>query len=387
MRTREAWTARGLLAAAGLVSCLGLGRAQTPWPEIVYRAPPRCPDAGAFAERVRARQRPAQGARTTTARRLEVRIEQRAGHTIGQLRVLGADGAVTQRNIEAATCDEAADALALIAALTLDLDAAEAPARSAPEPPDNRGGAEREPSIRDRDRSSPSETPAPGEVARDPAEEPSPAAEPQLGAAPQQSDDDGSQEDAAAAPAGDSDAADTTATSAGPGLRFARAGLFASGFAASGLAPDVVAGPQLSLAIVAQLGSAELALRAGARFTPERTITDPEGTAELSYVGGLAALCAGARLPAVNAALWGCFAFEPGRSVARGQQTRSDRFWAALGPGLSLQWDALGPLSLLAGAELLFPLVRDRYFLSDTVVLEVPSAAFRAELGIGLQIR
>ena len=103
-------------------------------------------------------------------------------------------------------------------------------------------------------------------------------------------------------------------------------------------------------------------------------------------MGGLAALCAGARLPGSNAALWGCFAFEPGRSVARGQQTRSDRFWAALGPGLSLQWSALGPLSVLAGVELLFPLVHDRYFLTDTVVHQVPSAALRAELGLGLQI-
>ena len=170
----------------GLVSCLGLGRAQAPWPEIVYRAPARCPDASAFAERVRARQRPAQGARPPTARRLEVRIEQRAGRAIGQLRVLGADGALTRRSIEAATCDEAADALALIAALTLDLDAAEQPAHSAPEPPDSRGGAERKPSTRDRERSSPSGTPATEEVARDAAQEPSPAADPLLPAAPPQ---------------------------------------------------------------------------------------------------------------------------------------------------------------------------------------------------------
>jgi hypothetical protein len=376
-----------------LVSCLGLARAQAPLPEIVYRAPDRCTDAEAFAERVRARRRPAQGARAPTAQRLEVRIEQRAGRAIGQLRVLGADGALTQRSIEAATCDEAADALALIAALTLDLGAAEPPVRPAPEPPDSRGGTERRPSTRDRDRSSPGETPARAEDVRDTAEEPeavpAPAAEPEPEREAPQSDGGEPVEETAAAPADDSDAADATPTSAGLGLRFARAGLFASGFAGSGLAPDIVAGLQLSLAIAARLGSAEFALRAGVRFTPERTITVPEGTAELDFLGGLAALCAGARLDGASAALWGCFAFEPGRSVARGRETgeRSERFWAALGPGVSLQWDALGPLSLLAGAELLFPLVRDRYFLSDNRVHQVPSTAFRAELGLGLQIQ
>ena len=303
----------------GLVSWVGLARAQAPLPEIVYRAPAGCPDAEAFTDRVRARRRPAQDSRTPTARRLEVRIEQRGGRAIGHLRVVGADDALAQRSIEAATCGEAADALALIAALTLDPDAAEQPVRPAPEPPASRGDTERKPSTSDRDRGSPSGTPAPAEDARDTAEEPAPAAEPELREAPQP-DEDEPREDATAARADDSDAPESSAASSGPGMRFARAGLFVSGFAASGLAPDIVPGLQLSLAIVAQLGSAELALRLGARFTPERTIADPEGTAELAYVSGLAGLCAGSRLAGDSAALWGCFSFEPGRSVARGLQ-------------------------------------------------------------------
>ena len=131
MHDAEAGTLRWLLALAAVLLCPPVVLAQAALPEILYEAPAPCPTREAFIARLRARSADAP-ARPPNTRRFEVRLALRAGHAIGQLRVLAIDGALSQRQIEAATCDEAADAVALIAALTL---TPASPSPATPPPP------------------------------------------------------------------------------------------------------------------------------------------------------------------------------------------------------------------------------------------------------------
>jgi hypothetical protein len=85
----------------------------------------------------------------------------------------------------------------------------------------------------------------------------------------------------------------------------------------------------------------------------------------------------------------GCAVLEPGLLVARGTDTLNaagyKRAWAALGPALGFAWDGLGVLSIQAGAELLFPLLRERFLLADAVVNRPAGAGLRLALGLGVR--
>ena len=102
--------------------------------EIEYSAPPECPDRGAFEESIRKRTERASKAAEGSAvpKRLDVRLEPTARGVRGRLAVPDGSGGTTVREIEAATCAEAVDGLALIVALLFDPESAKTVAE--PEP-------------------------------------------------------------------------------------------------------------------------------------------------------------------------------------------------------------------------------------------------------------
>lgn len=119
----RAWLVSGIVAAISLV-------ARAAHADLVYEAPSSCPDAKAFATEI--------AARTTHAnddpRTLHVRIAEESGGFVGHLH-LESDGTPSSpRAVEAASCAEVVDALALVAALAVEAHAKEQAAASEPEP-------------------------------------------------------------------------------------------------------------------------------------------------------------------------------------------------------------------------------------------------------------
>jgi hypothetical protein len=107
--------------------------------ELLYDAFAGCPEREAFAKNLEARRRG--DARTPGAVQLHVRLLRLeaqgdgAERVEGSIVVSGANGG-SARRIVAATCDEAADALALIAALALQgIEVEELPAADSDRPP------------------------------------------------------------------------------------------------------------------------------------------------------------------------------------------------------------------------------------------------------------
>jgi hypothetical protein len=131
------------LAFAGVaVATPAYGQPAAAAPEATrfeFRAPAGCSSAEDFAARVskrswRIKLSPDAGVR----RSLVVEIQQApAGGTLrGTVTVVEADGATRKRQLKAASCEEAVDALSLIATVTLDPDAmlGEAPPEETPDP-------------------------------------------------------------------------------------------------------------------------------------------------------------------------------------------------------------------------------------------------------------
>ena len=104
---------------------------------IDYRAPTGCPDEAAFSADVRARTtrwRIETG--DAPARRFVVELAPRAARVHGRLLVTAVNGETAVREVDGATCDEVAEALALMTALAIDPHASLAPIpRPAPPSP------------------------------------------------------------------------------------------------------------------------------------------------------------------------------------------------------------------------------------------------------------
>jgi hypothetical protein len=351
-------------------------------PEVTYDAPASCPERAEFERRVRARVRTdLDGAerRRAALRRIEVRIELRTGRALGQLVMHDAAGTAATRRIVAASCLEAVDALALIAALTID------------------PGSAAEPSPEPRSTSEPADT---ARLQPQPEPQPEPSAQAEQLPAPEREADSVDRateptprETRATVPEPSvEDRADSDEAPASPSRASTRVGLFTSAVALTGVAPSAQPALQLSAALAwSPEGAFELLARAGVRLTPEQSTSTPEGVATFAFWTSIAALCAGARIEAQHAALALCADFELGRMTARGRETlngeTSRRTWTALGPAVLAHWEGLDPVVIQAGAELLFALVRDRFLLGPAEVHHVPAVGLRAELGVGIQLR
>jgi len=131
---------RRLGLAAGLWCALLTGalHAQTAPPigvSLEYSAPAGCPDASSFREQVQARTGRVSfdEPRPPGALAWSVKIVETGGGSRGTLRVTRENPSQLERSVKASTCEQVADALALVAALSVDPDASLSP-REKPKP-------------------------------------------------------------------------------------------------------------------------------------------------------------------------------------------------------------------------------------------------------------
>jgi hypothetical protein len=332
------------LALLGLaMSTLGATRAPADELQpvrVVYRAPAECPTREEFEARVLARTGkdglyPEDGA---SFERFEIELLRSAGRTRGRLTTHLRGAEPTVREIQAASCHEAADGLALIVALTLDPTSTSKPS---PTPADTDRGV-----TRDERR----------------ADEPT-----------TDTDEDGDEDSLA-----DGGARLDSGWSGGR-ARF-------DVLVAASLLPE----GGLSLgAVFPSLLEPGLMVRLGARFAPDRTTVTAQGDATFSLWTAHAALC-----PQIFelSRLWlaPCANLEYGKVAASGSRTQngasSRRDWLALGPKLLGELSLFGPLFVHLGGTLAFPLFRDTYVLGPLEVHETPPVIGRLELGLGARL-
>jgi hypothetical protein len=358
--------------------------------QLRYQAPDGCPDRAGFEQQLRARL-PQRGARAGAAR-LEVRITRVPEGSVGELALARPGGEpAAVRKIRARDCEEAAEALALVAALMLDpplpgpvqaapgatSPAAPAPARGSAALESRAAGAESGQGMQ-----------------REAVPDARPAAVPdaRLNGAPASAD--AAREPAAVAPPPPAQQSEARATGpAAPQRRTAarpvrrQLALAAALLVAGGVAPVARVGGAFALGLASHRRRLELAGRLGVRVVQRYESEHDEGSVAIDWWSGSAAACAGAPLFA-RGALSGCLAGELGRLRARGAETlmpaSSERLWGALGPALAGRWRAVGPLSVEGSLLALFPFARHRYVLADETVFSVPRLTFRVELGVVL---
>jgi hypothetical protein len=264
---------------------------------------------------------PSEANRNTMPERLEVRIVVSPQGARGRLVVRDAAGATRAREIEAATCEEAVDALALVAALALEQARAEERKQA-------------EPVVAD--------------------------------AGPR-----------AVAPARD------RGTSARVGVGGSTSALALSGLAPEllpGVQLAVSVGARLSesyglaLRTGVRLAAHETVRTADGNATFEWRAGFLELCAEAVPHRASLALCATFERGWLQAS-----------GSATTDPAASERSWVAVGPSIAGQWAFLPPLFVHLGVGALFPFVRDRFLLGTTVVHTVPALAVRGEVGLGVR--
>jgi hypothetical protein len=289
--------------------------------DVHYSAPPECPDRGAFEASIRKRTERASGSHEGAAppKRLDVHLEPTPTGVRGRLAVPDGKGGTTVREIEAASCAEAVDGLALIVALLFDPESANR-VTDAPPPVEPA-----KPAARD----------APIEHKRSSHFALSTSVIAASGHAPE------------ILPGGELAVALEVPLVARM-LLLARAGVRLT-------VPDTVSSNE---------GMATFKWWAGlASVCPALQLGDT------SFVQGLCVSVEQGVLSATG-------------SDTRNPRS-SGRSWTAVGPGLALRWTALPPLFVLVVADALFPLNRDRFHLGTEQIHEVPAVAFRGEIGLG----
>jgi hypothetical protein len=368
------------LALLGLaLSTLGVIRAQADEPpppvRVVYRAPAECPTREEFESRVLARTGkdglyPEGGAPFEL---FEIDLTPTPERTRGRLTTHLRGAYPTVREIQAASCREAVDGLALIVALTLDPTtvskrATESGGTTSERPDQTSGGVGGVggTNASEKDRGDRSTTR--GEDTEE-----------------QGRDIDGNTEE------GESEGADgDTGIGSSSQRELARFDvLFAAG-AVKGVTPSWMPEGSVSVgAVFPFLADPGLMIRLGGRYAPDQTTVTEQGDATFSTWMAHAALC-----PQVFelSILWlaPCANVEYGKVAASGTRTlnkaSSNRDWIALGPKLIGQLSFLPPLFVHAGGELDFPLLRDRYVLGPLEVHATPVLIGRLELGLVVRL-
>jgi hypothetical protein len=290
-----------------------------------YSAPPSCPNADAFLAQVAARTPLARTAHANEpATELSVVIEDVPGGNTGTLELAGQDATLSMRQVSAADCAQVLSALALMTALAIDPNASTAPTPQPPPPP-----------------------PAPAVPAKPVApESPSPA-------------------------------------------RWAfELGMLVE--ALGGVAPDPVVLPRPFVQVIRESDSPwSLALRlSAARAHAEVTVQ--QGAADFTWWTGRLETCPLRFSPVLRFALSACVPFDAGALQAEGRgvspSRRLTRPWLSIGAAGRVEWQVLEVLVLEAAAELLVPIVRDRFFVgTDATLHRAPAVAAGATVGIGVR--
>jgi hypothetical protein len=345
-----------------------------------YRAEGDCPDRAEFERRVRVRLSPDTRA---IQLRFDVRFSRLRAGVAARLSVVGSDTG-SARELSAASCDEAADALALVAALIAEQLAVDGPAQPSPA----RGVESRQ--TTPREKRGPASAPAAAAADNTGTSVAAPAATHAASAAEAEDDDAHADTTRTASLAAPRDVSPVAASIPPvPFFSAPRLAVSLAGLAASGVAPHVRPGLGLgfSLSALVRRGP-RLGALLGVRATLPDTQHIEQGSARFSFFSGLGTLCVEG--PERRFSASGCAVLELG--ALRGSGTASEsghtstRFWGALGPGLAGSVELHPRIRLRLGGELLAVLVRDRFLLADQVVFSVPPLAFRAELGLFVTI-
>ena len=301
---------------------------------IEYRAPEGCPDARAFTWMVGERAPRARAARSGEVARVFVaEVQTTADGAVGLLTIREPDGSEASRGLRASDCAELADALALIVALTVDPRASTAPL---PEPPP----------------AADKPTPAPGEPTRGPA------------------------------------AAAVAAPTERPSLGFESA---AHLIVATGMAPGTLPGARISVGLVVgeDRGSAPAA-RLSVLHAPRRAFGIAGATMSVHWWAAGLQLCPLALPLSEEVTTRPCGQLEWGRLWAEGSNTVGGREavgrWLAAGALAQLVWTPGGSLLIQAELAGVAPLARDRYLIGSAVVHQLPVIAWRAGMGLGVQV-
>jgi hypothetical protein len=326
--------ARGPALLIALLLCLlsESARADDHVPLVLeYSAPPACPGAERFLDEIAARTslaRPAQpGERATT---LTVVIKEIAGGDKGTLKLQSADGATSARQVSAADCEQVVSALALMTALAIDPNAVTDPV--------------------------PATKPVPPKPAAPPA--PPPATKP----------------------------AERPPEPARTRWRFEVGGAFE---VLAGATPEpLFMGRPFVEAGTTRPSPWSYAFRLSAGFG-RRTVIEPEGGAEFTLLTGRLEACPRFRATA-ELQFSPCAAIDAGRLEAVGvgvtPAESASPPWVAPGLVARLEWEIASLLVVEVSGEVLFPLVRDRFFVnSDTTLFRTPPVAGGAAAGLGVR--
>jgi hypothetical protein len=386
--------------------------AESTLPPLRYEAPGSCPDRSFFMERMRARLL-ADGARALRSLSLRVKLESSVASIRGELEIdRGASSAT--RSLEAKSCREVVEGLALIAALAVATPGRESTSSNKRVPAGSRVDSKArstasrtraqdvaEPSRAPEPRSQPTatadrsasthstqDTPnpdAPDARTRTAPRDELPANEvadrrfeapPTRAALHVQRAGAPEDEGASAAPAGER----------GDDPRFRGWSLGASLLALHGLAPAIQPGLQLTAAITLAPGALDWSVRAGGRVALEDAVSSRQGVSHFAFIGGVVQLCATGKLGSSALHLSGCAVAEPGRFSASADQTRNPhsyrRPWLAAGAGADFSARVAHWLAVRAGVEALVPTRRDRMLLAGELVYRVAPIGLRLQLGV-----
>jgi hypothetical protein len=312
---------------------------------LVYEVPASCPASDVLVRKIRsssARARP--GTPVESAVDLWVTIGEHTEGFVGELRVRYPDGSQFTRTVPAPDCDESTSAIALIAAIAIDPDAALQATTEPGEPP---------PAL------APPAPPAPPAL-------PPPSSPINSG---------------------------VEAPSAGSSVRPSGWSLGARGGVTSALAPSIVPDFGLFGAYDAG-GSSFVSPRASvtALYARSATAEDRLGSARYDRIGGRLAGCPVDLLGVAGWALRPCGVGEAGRLHAQGTdvpnaQSRSV-VWVALGASVRADTELVPRLTFGAELGVLFPLVRNGFFYEPdgVVVHRVGATSVQGAIELGFRL-
>jgi len=309
----------------------GIARgAETTPVRLRYTAPAECPDRQGFFEQVSARTKLARLADASeTATTLIVRIQHVPGGTAGTIQLSTPPDRTAQREVKAASCEQVVAALALMTALAIDPDASTEPVSMRPLPA--------------------------------PKPEPTAASKPK----PRRTPDE-------------RPASALTRWKGGVSLELL-----------GGIAPELVPAVRPFIELDRE-GRAPwgFAMRLSAARLQSEVRTEAGGAEFRLWSARLEGCPAHVR---AARPLWlsACLSFDLGELMATGngvtQAQQVSRPWLAAGEITRLELRLFDALAIEAAGEIMFPLVRDRFFVqSDVTLHRTPAVAGGGAVGVGV---
>jgi hypothetical protein len=330
---------------------------------LEFHAPAGCPTESEFVRQLEARNiHLHEPSGTAAARVLRARVETSPAGATGRLLVVEPDGSTFERTVEAADCDEATTALAVIATLVLQPRAPRDPVPAASTRPESTITP-----------SSPSSTPPlPLPTPAPPSSTPPPTAPPPSTPSP--------------SPAPLSARRPAEESAGGRAWSF---DVHATAFSTLGMAPEPTVGGALFVgaAVSPQAWTLAPSVDVGIAGTFDGTYVGANGNATLGFTTGVVDACLLLLRPVASLSLRPCVSGEYGIIRAIGSNTdnarSANRPWAAAGPEARLSLIVAGPFSVDAAVGALVAIDRDRFVIGSETIFEIPPIVGRGLLGVG----